>query len=274
MKKKTLKIIAAFTAFAILAGIGWFADAMVGNPISKMLAEIVAEKHIAETYADTDFYVERISYSFKDGKYHAFVKSPTSIDTEFSLSITMLGKVYHDTYESVLDGFNTARRLDGEYRTLTDTLFENPSFPYTCYISYGTLEIYPKEAFIDPAVDDLPSYAINQSTLILDKVYDIRELGRQAGHLVIYVDSDTVSINAAAKMMMDIKVLFDDAGIPFAAMDFILQYPRPEEGKRPEGSVRVAHFPYDDIHADGMAERIEAADKALKEYYAEQDSKK
>ena len=129
MKKRTLKIIAAVTAFVILGGLGWFANAMVGNPVSKMLAARAAEKHLEETYAGTDYYIERISFNFKDGNYHAFIKSPTSMDTEFSLSITMLGELQLDTYEDVADGFNTARRLEQEYRKLADTIFENPSFP-------------------------------------------------------------------------------------------------------------------------------------------------
>ena len=273
MKKKTLKIIAAVTALAILAGLAWFANAMVGNPISKMLAERTAEKHLEGTYAGTDYYIERIVYSFKDGRYHVFVKSPTSIDTEFSLTITMLGELRLDTYEDVVEGFNTARRIEQEYRELTDTIFEPPAFPYTCHISYGTLEIYPQEAFDDPNVDDIPSYAINQSTLVLDKIYDISELGRQAGHLIIYVESDTVSVETAAEIMLDIKAIFDEAGVPFVAMDFTLWYPRPEEGTRPDGEVSVADFPYDAIYKDRMIDRVEEADKVLKAYYAEQDAK-
>ena len=273
MKKKTLKIIAAVTAFAILAGIAWFANAMVGNPISKLLAERAAEKHLEDTYAGTDYYIERIAYSFKDGNYHVFIKSHSSIDTSFSLTFTMLGKLRLDTFDSVLDGFNTARRLEEEYRTLTDSVFENPAFPYTCHISYGTLEIYPQEAFDDPNVDDIPSYAINQSTLVLDKIYDIRDLGRQAGHLIIYVESDTVTVEKAAEIMLHIKAIFENAGIPFAAMDFTLWYPGPEEGQRPDGEVSIADFPYDAIYKDGMTERVDEADKALKAYYAEQDAK-
>ncbi|MBR2894286.1 MAG: hypothetical protein IKC03_01330 [Oscillospiraceae bacterium] len=273
MKKRTLKIIAAVTAFVILGGLGWFANAMVGNPVSKMLAARAAEKHLEETYAGADFYIERIAYSFKDGSYHAFVKSPTSIDTEFSLSITMLGEIRLDTYEDVLDGFNTARRLDGEYRALTDTIFENPSFPYGCDIGFGTLEIYPEEALHDPNANDVPAYAINQSMLILDKIYDIRELGRQAGHLIVYVESDTITLEKAVEIMLGIKTIFDDAGVPFVAMDFTLQYPLPEEGMRPDGEVSVNGFLYDDIYEDGMIERVEEADRALKAYYAEQDAK-
>lgn len=273
MKKKTRKILAAVTAFVILGGLGWFANALVGNPVSKMLAARAAEKYLEETYAGTDYNIERISYSFKDGSYRAIVKSPSSIDTEFSLSITMLGEIRLDTYEDVLDGFNTARRLDGEYRALTDTIFENPSFPYGCDIGFGTLEIYPEEALHDPNANDVPAYAINQSMLILDKIYDIRELGRQAGHLIVYVESDTVTIEKAAEIMLSIKTMFDDAGVPFVAMDFTLQYPLPEEGMRPDGEVSVDGFLYDAIYEDGMIERVAEADQALKAYYAEQDAK-
>lgn len=274
MKKKTLKIMAGIAAVAIIVGLGWFANALVGNPISRMLSTSTAEKYIAQTYAGTDYYIERVSYNFKDGNYHAFIKSPSSIDTEFSLYLTMLGELRLDTYEDVLDGSNTARRLEQEYRKLVDSVFSIPKFPYICSIDYGTLEIYPEELIGNPLVTDVPAYALNQDELILDKVYDIRELGRQAGHLVIYIDSDTVTIETAAEIMLDIKARFDDAGVPFAAMDFELQYPRPTDGKRPEGDVSVSQFLYEDIYEDGMVDRVKAADKALKEYYAELDAKK
>lgn len=274
MKKKTRKIIAAVAAFVILIGLGWFANALVGNPVSKMLATNTAKNHLAENYPNTDYYIEKVTYSFKDGYYHAMIKSPTSMDTEFYLRLTMLGALRQDTYEDVLDGTNTARRLEQEYRDLTDAVFTNPAFPYECHIDYGTLEIYPEELLGNPQYEDVPAYALNQNELILDKIYDIRELGRQAGHLVIYVDGKTVTMEVAAEIMMGIKAQFDDAGIPFAAMDFTLQYPKPEEGKRPEGEVSVANFPYDEIYEDGMIDRVIAADNALKEYYAEQDAKK
>ena len=50
MKKKTLKIIALITAFILIIGLSWFANALLGNPISKMLATNTAKKHLAETY--------------------------------------------------------------------------------------------------------------------------------------------------------------------------------------------------------------------------------
>jgi hypothetical protein len=73
--------------------------------------------------------------------------------------------------------------------------------------------------------------------------------------------------------MLDIKTRFDAAGIPFKAMDFVLQYPRPDEEMRPEGEVRVKDFLYEDIYAEGMTARILHADAELKVYYAELDAK-
>lgn len=274
MKKKHLKILALVVAFAIIIGISLFANAFLGNPLSKMLAKSTAQNYLAATYSDTDYYIDRISYNFKDGNYNAYIKSPTSIDTEFTLSITMFGKLQWNSYEDVITGYNTSRRIDQEYRELTDTLFNNPSFPYTCYIGFGTLEIYPAYLIENADLADVPSYALNQDELVLDKIYNIQELGKQAGHLVIYVEDDTVTIERASKIMLDIKDQFDAAGIPFAAMDFTLQYPRPEEGQRPEGEISVADFPYDEIYDDGMPDRVIEADKALKAYYEEQDAKR
>ncbi len=271
MKKKHFKIIALITAIILIVGLGCFANALLGNPISKMLATNTAKKHLTETYSDTDYYIERVAYNFKDGNYHVFIKSPTSIDTEFSLYITMFGKLRLDTYEDVLNGFNTARRIEHDYRELTDTIFEHPSFPYTCHISYGTLEIYPEEAIINSNVNDVPFYAINQNELELDKIYNIQKLGQQAGHLIIYIENDTVTLEKATEIILNIKSIFDNAGIPFRAMDFTLQYPRLEEGKRPEGEISIAHFPYEEIYENGMIERVQEADKILKAYYEKQD---
>lgn len=274
MKKTYLKVLALLTALVLIAGLGWFANDLLGNPVSKALATNTAKKYLAETYPDTDYYIERVSYNFKNTDYHALIKSPTSVDTEFSLYITMLGKLSWDTYEDVQSRFTTARRIDMEYRELTDTVLEHPAFPYTCPIGFGTLEIYPEEAIGDPLAGEVPPYAINQNELVLDKVYDIRELGRQAGRLVIYIESDTVTPENAAAIMLDIKDRFDKAEIPFTAMDFTLEYAITEDGQRPEEQVGVAGFLYDEIYEEGMVERVRRADEALKAYYAEQDTKK
>ena len=263
--KKVLKIIALVIAVALILTVCWFANALCGNPISKWLAQRAANAYLEEQYPGTDYYIERLGFSFKSTDYYAHVRSETSIDTQFTLHIDMLGNVYFDTYESVTGGFVTARRVEQEYRQLTDQIFENPSFIYKSEIQYGTLEIYPQEAFDDPHVTDIPEYALVQDELILDKIYDVRELGRQAGHLIVYIDNQELSFENAANILLDIREIFDSANIPFYAIDLTLR----TNGER----INFDHFPYEDIYEDGLIERIKAAHEELEAYYAEQDGK-
>ena len=273
MKKRVLKILAFIVAVALIVGIAWVANGLNGNPISKMLAKKAANEYLEENFPDTDYYIEELGFSFKFTGYYAHVRSETSMDTQFTLEIDMIGNVFYDTYDDVLSGAITARRLEQDYRTLTDQIFENPAFPYSTNIGYGRLEIYPQEAMDDPLVTDIPDYALLQEDLVLDQIYDIRELGKQAGHLVVYVDSDTISFELAAEILLDIRAEFDKASIPFRAIDFVLQPPLPEEGPRTGDRINFDHFPYEDIYEDGLIARIKVAHEALEAYYTEQDGK-
>ena len=238
-----------------------------------MLAKKAANEYIAEHFPDTDYYIQELGFSFKFSNYYAHVRSETSMDTQFTLDIDMLGNVYFDTYESVTGGFVTARRVEQEYRELTNQIFKNPAFIYKSDIQYGTLEIYPQEAFDDPLATDIPSYSLVQDDLVLDKIYDIRELGKQAGHLIVYVDSDMVSFELAAKILLDIRAEFDKANIPFRAIDFVLQPPLPNEGPRTGDEIHFDDFLYEDIYEEGLINRIKVAHDELEAYYAEQDAK-
>ena len=93
------------------------------------------------------------------------------------------------------------------------------------------------------------------------------------GNLINYVESDAISFELAAQIILGIRAEFDKANIPFRTMDFVLQLPLPEEGPRPDEEVRVADFRYEDIYEENLTERIKAADTALKAYYAELDAK-
>lgn len=273
MKKQILKMIALIIAVALIVGIAWIANSLNGNPISKMLAKKAANEYLEEHFPNTDYYIENLGFSFKFTGYYAHVRSEANIDTQFTLHIDMVGNVYFDTYDDVLQGAITARRLEQEYRDLTDQIFENPAFPYSSDIGYGTLEIYPQEAFDDPLVTDIPDYALVQQDLILDQIYDIRELGKQAGHLIVYVDSDTISNELAAQIMLDVCAEFDKANIPFRAMNFVLRPPLPEEGPRTGDDIRVEDFRYEDIYEEGLAGRIAEAHAEREAYYAAQYAK-
>ena len=273
MKKKILKIAALIIAVALIIGIGVVANALNGNPISKMLARKAADAYLEEHYPNTDYYIETLGFSFKFTGYYVHIRSDSSIDTQFSLEIDMVGNVLRDSYEDVQNGYVTARRVEQAYRELCDQIFDASTFIYSSDIEYGTLEIYPREAIDNPNATDVPDYALVQEDLVLDQIYDPRDLGTQAGHLIVYVDCETISFDTAAQILLDIRTQFDHANVPFRAIDFVLQMPRPEEGPRPDESVRIEDYRYEDIYEEGLADRIALAHAELEDYYAELDGK-
>ena len=254
--RKTLKIAALLLAIALIAAVGLFANSLVGNPVSKYLAERTAGAHLAENYPGTDYVIDSSGYNFKFGWYVVHVVSPGSPDTYFSITTDMWGKLIRDNFDDVLSGWNTARRLDGEYRALTDTVLTAQAFPYVTDIAFGTLEIYPHEALDSP---DVPAYTLVQEELELDGIYDIRKLGAAAGPLVIYVDETERTSHRAAEIMLDLRAIFDAAGVPFRAMDLHLRPPRNDDGTRKGKSFHVMHFAYDDITEENLDARLEAA---------------
>ena len=273
MKKRILKIAAFVFAIALIVGVCVFANGLVGNPISKAVATKTAEKHIEENYADKDFEIERVTFSFKDGYYHAFIYSPSSIDSDFTILVDMWGKLRYDTYEDrVLSGGNTADRISRDYRAVVDKVLDSQAFPYNEHIGYGDFDFYPREHLEEYTV---PEYALITEDLTLDAFYDVNELGAKHGKLTIYIDDDTVSYERLSEILLDIRRIFDDSGVKFYVIDCVLEYQKNEDSsKKQEGRVEVREFLYADIYEDGMVERVKASDEAANAYYDEQDAEK
>ena len=185
MSKKFWKRLAVVVAILMIVELAGFANAFMGNPVSKMIAQNTAEEILKTKYKNKDYQIDDVVYSFKDGYYHAKISSPTSIDSKFNLSINMFGKLEYDDYASITDGYNTADRLNNEYRKLTDPILEKIMLKYKGDIYYGMLEIHTKNSIdYESKYDDIPEYAMVQESLEIDKLYDIRELGKSAGHII------------------------------------------------------------------------------------------
>lgn len=274
IKKKHWKMLALVLALGLIGYLAILANSLVGNPISEKLAQRGAEKYLQEQFPGTDYYVEKVGYNFKFTNYYAHIRSEKSIDTQFTLHIDFIGRVEWDTYDDVTRGFVTERRLNEAYRALTDGIFDDPDFPYGENIGFGELIIYSQEVFDNPDVTDVPDYAMHLEELVIDGEYDVRELGARCGHLVVYVESEDLTYETAAEIMLNIRAMFDAEGIPFRALDFVLQLPKPEEGPWPEEDIRVDHFPYEEIVAEGLEARLEKAHEELMAYYEYLDSQK
>ena len=222
MRTSFLKILAFIVAFALIIGVCLFANSLLGNPISESLAKNTAEKYVSDTYKDTDYELEEVTYSFKDGYYHAHVTSKSSVDTHFELLINGFGKLKYDNYDqNVKSGWNTASRLDTEYRNTVKTLFESNTFPYNEHIGYGEI-VFVLEEY----KDDVQAYALVTEKLTVDAYYNANEFGKNHGKLTVYLDDENPSAERMAEVLLGIRGCFDNAGIGrnsiFACYELIL----------------------------------------------------
>ena len=272
--KKTVKIVAGVLAITLIGFLIFIANGFLGNPISKALAERAGLNHIEKTYPDSNLQVEKVNYNFKTGGYFALIKSPTSIDTHFSVDISLTGRVLRDSYETdVLSGWNTWQRIDSEYRNMTDKIFEAPDYPYISHIDFGSLKMKMADSEIGASGLD---YGISMEDLELDRKYDIKKLAKTAGHITVYIQDEEISVEKACEVLLGLKKIFDDADVPFYAIDFVLLKPRKDDGTPNEDKteLRINDFLYKDIYEDGLEDRFVKSAKALEEYYKKQDARK
>lgn len=272
MKKKVLKILALILAIILIIGVGFFANALVGNPVSKYLATKNANEYLEKNFGDKDFVIEEVTYDFKTGGYYARVTSPTSIDSHFSILLNFIGKVDYDTYDDVTTGWNTAQRLEEDYRNAVKAITESKDFSEKYFIAYGEIPCVLSDYPID---EEHPEYALQRNDLVLDKVYDIREVAAEHGKLVLYAYDDEVTHERLAELLLDVKNKFDKSGVTFKAVEFVLEPTKLEgEALMSEEQIRIRDFYYSDIYEDGLVERVKKANQEAIEYYAELDSMK
>lgn len=279
--KKSVKICAGITAFLLIIGVIWFANGLLGNPISKTISNNSAKEYIEKNYPNMDLNISDAFYNFKTGTYDIEVKSPTSKDTHFYLSISSFGKITYDSYENdVVDRYNTFNRINESYSSKMEKVFDSNDFPYESEINFGeimdienlkeNLEINKNNGLT------YPIYGIDVKKLELDKDYNMYEMGKKAGHIVFYAEDEEITVKKASEILLNIKNILDEENISFYAIDFILEKPRNEEGtpSSDDASIRIEHFLYEDIYEENLEQRISKAEKDLKKYYEIIDSKK
>ena len=273
--RKAVKTILILVLCTFMATLVWIANGFLGNPVSAILARSALKQYMEQTYSHLDLQTERFGFDFKSGGYFAYVVSESSRDTAFYIDMDMLGHVTYDSFDTwVTSKMNTERRVEEQYRQLAKSVLDSSGFPYLSDIKGGTLEFAQDWEWGDKRDH---SYAIPRDELVMDKEYslkEVRDLGARAGILTIYVQEDTVTADRAAEIMLHIKELFDAQDVPFYRMDFVLQYPKPEDDSPwPEGDVR-AELVYDDIYEEGLTERIQNSHEAIYERFAEMDKEK
>ncbi len=257
--KRIFKTIAIIVALSLTIGILFVTNAFVGNPISKYLVDKNSDEYLEEQYPDLDL-VKEIGFDFKSTRYYVQLKSETIEDLYFTLYYSLTGKLDRDLYENnITNGWNVITRLDEDYRTETDIIFEelknNPLFKDAehFYTSSHLISKIELEDRLVGAEDVLGG--IDGTTLELSKDYDISEIGGIGGVLDInvrFTDGDE-SYERAAVAMKEIKAAFDDGDIGFYYINFSIIN---EEGNFTYG---FELFPYSEIDSEDLAEKLKIA---------------
>ena len=184
----------------------------------------------------------------------------------------MLGKIRADDYAyRVEEHDNVASRSFVEYRNMVDTVLNSYAYPYTVSIGFGDLE------FERELGKEIIEGALTRSDLVNDKFYKVGELGAKNGELVLYIDSNTVTNEKAAEILLKTKELMDQSGISFYSVQLVLQYLPydPEKSyERPDGEINLKDFLYADIYEEGILERVEKCVQETKDYYNREDKEK
>lgn len=280
MRKKIIHILCWSVCIVFVCTAVWFLCAFFGNPVSSALAKSTAKRHLEENYPEADFKIIKVSYDMKSGGYNARVESSSSADSHFIISMDGLGRYQDDTYECITNGSNTFSRVHQEYWDLV-----RAKLPYDHFaidIGHGELRAAGTYEIFDYTDENgehkhytlTKDYGLDISTLVLDGEYDILALGREHGALCVYIEDETITIERTAEVLLDLKTILDEQGLPFYAIDFTLCAPRNADGMREGPSIRLIEFLYSDIYEEGLIDRVAHSWNITQEHYAIQDSEK
>ena len=107
-----------------------------------------------------------------------------------------------------------------------------------------------------------------------NRLYDLKEIGQYNGRITLYVDSDTVTEEKAAEVLLTLKKKLNDGGVSFYSVDFVLQQPKSEKEPYNRKEIRLREFLREDMEEGIIEEKVEENRKATEAYYAEQDKQK
>jgi len=268
-RKSKKKVVLTVILTVLICGGVFLGNYYLGNPISYVVVTEAVETYIEENYKNKDYYVEDVT--FESGvryPYCATIKSESSKDIVFYVFLSSNGKVGGDNYEyAIEDKYVVFERISKEYFEWVEAVVAKKDFPVEPIVVQGenVRLCYGRLRTQGRLVGEYGAdYGIVMRELELDKEYDIRELGKAAGNIVVNVTSDIVTAEEAAKSLLLIKEYLDKEGVTFYAIDFMLAEPM-VEGKEAE-YISVTGFLYTDIYEEGLAERIQVAHDAEKTY--------
>ena len=203
LKRILLTVLVLFVLFV--------ANALIGNPVSKYLADRSANKVITERYDGLDLSREKVIYNLKDGDYIVFLEDKNSVDSQFALHFDSFGRLMWDSYDDRIS--NTMMRFDRVVSQYGRSLEKKYDFPYTI-----TLSSWDKE---DPA-----------EYLKVDQPVDVKHLPYKLQAQAYGVGKDATAEEAMA-VLKQLQQIMDKEGLKVVdyAIDLVPEKDRGKEGE-------------------------------------------
>lgn len=277
--KRAIHFICVLLCSAVLLTFFCFLFAFLGNPVSWTVARINASRYLDQNCRETDFRITKVQYNFKTSGYYAHISAPSSRDRYFTVYFDGWGQYKNDTYSDITERYTTLSRLNEQYRELVKGIFPYGGGNFDVSIGYGELResgLYEMHSYIDKSGNTVhytlnKEYGLDRSQLKLDKEYDIQSLGKEYGHIVLYIHDPEISIEQASHLLLEVRQYADAQSVPFHAIDFHLCEPRTEDGQYNGEEITLFDFLYTDITEANLTELIREHWTIAQEHYAIQD---
>ena len=256
--RRGLMAIAAALVFFVL---GPILNHRYGNPVSAALAKHNAQTLLNVRFGGNETESGKCEYQAKKTHYCSFevwgeeyqyiveAVKEGSPDSTISLTYGMTGNYIEDDAEAVLqDKSNTLYRMCSEYNNLVLKAVAGTKY------DYQTIEhnyCLPFIITVDEKEKNVPG--INPSLLTLDQQFDYGRVGKTAGKITLSLHTEPVTAEGIAENLLEIRRILDNAGIGVSAVTVRLSG---KDGSGNPVSVSVENFPYGEINADGLAERV------------------
>lgn len=266
MVRRNIAICLAIIIFAVAGFVIMF---NYGNPLSEMWAKNAAKERIAKKYPKKDFYITGVFYNKEKDSYDVDIASSSSEDSYFTMSFDRKGKFIKENYDNITDKKNTVVRLDGKYQEkLQKALADDKNVSYyfeNCLADFimdtDKFETYEKE---------MKKHAAKQSSLVIDKKYDVSSMGKKHGHIVVTAVYKETSNKGIGKLLLKIKEHLDKKNFGFKFKDLSI-IDDTAGGEKDDGkTLNLYCIPYEKIKKKGIEDVVKKAAKIASKEDAEE----
>jgi len=217
------------------------------TPFGRGFAIERAKSYVNKYYAEMNYEVENVKYSYYDNTYVVYFHSPTNIDGDFYLRIGEFGNIEYNSYYMVEERYNTSSRINDQYEEfMKNVAFENSQVAYLEGIDYtlyahlwnGDWNEYPKGALL-------------RNDLELNKTdYDVRALGEVQGRIMVFIKNVEPTYENVADILLETKMIAEENNAPFYVLTLVFK----QGGGWDEWELQ--DFPYADIYEEDLVKRV------------------